>query len=125
LWRAARGVFIEPTVFTGVSNKSRIAQEEVFGPLLCVIPFKDEDHAVEISNDIDFGLAAGIWTKDLARAHRVARRIQAGTVWINTYRKNAPQVPVGGYKNSGLGREAGSEMIKEYMQSKSVWVNLV
>jgi aldehyde dehydrogenase (NAD+) len=102
----------------------RIAQEEVFGPVLCVIPFDSEDEAVAIANDVSFGLGAGIWTRDVGRAHRVARRIQAGTVWINAYRKNAIQVPVGGYKNSGLGRESGAEMIKEYLQVKSVWVSL-
>lgn len=119
-----RGYFVEPTVFTKVRNEMRIAQEEVFGPVLCVIPFKDEVEAVSIANDVTFGLASGIWTRDLARAHRVARRLQAGTVWINSYRKNVPQVPVGGYKSSGLGREAGAEAIKEYLQTKSVWVNL-
>jgi (Z)-2-((N-methylformamido)methylene)-5-hydroxybutyrolactone dehydrogenase len=89
-----------------------------------VIPFRDEDEAVAIANDASFGLGAGIWTRDVARAHRVARRIQAGTVWINAYRKTAIQVPVGGYKNSGIGREAGAEAIKQFLQSKSVWVSL-
>ena len=119
-----KGLFIEPTIFTRVDGKMRIAQEEVFGPVLCVIPFDTEDEAVAIANDVSFGLGAGIWTRDVGRAHRVARRIQAGTVWINAYRKNAIQVPVGGYKKSGIGRESGSDTIKQYLQLKSVWVSL-
>lgn len=118
------GIFIEPTVFTGVNNGMRIAQEEVFGPVLSVIPFKDEEDAVRIANDIEFGLAAGIWTRDVGRAHRVAKRVQAGTVWVNTYRKNSPAAPFGGMKKSGLGRESGMEMIKQYMQVKTTWINL-
>ncbi|MFG1357959.1 aldehyde dehydrogenase [Xanthobacter pseudotagetidis] len=118
------GLFIAPTIFKNVRNSMRIAQEEVFGPVLSIIPFESEDEAVAIANDIPFGLAAALWTRDLARAHRVAARLQAGTVWINTYRRNAPQVPVGGYKQSGVGRESGALAIREFMQSKSVWVAL-
>ncbi|QRG09820.1 aldehyde dehydrogenase [Xanthobacter dioxanivorans] len=118
------GLFIEPTVFANVANTMRIAQEEVFGPVLSVIPFETEEEAIAIANDIPFGLAAALWTRDVARAHRVAAKLEAGTVWINTYRRNAPQVPVGGYKQSGIGRESGALAIKEFMQSKSVWVSL-
>jgi aldehyde dehydrogenase (NAD+) len=118
------GLFIEPTIFTRVDNRMRIAQEEVFGPILAVIPFKDEEDAVRIANDIQFGLAAGIWTRDVKRAHRMAKRIQAGTVWVNTYRRNSPAAPFGGFKKSGLGRESGIEMIKDNLQVKTVWVNL-
>ncbi len=118
------GFFFQPTVFTDVDNAMRIAQEEVFGPVLSVIRFKDEDDAVRIGNDVDFGLAAGVWTQNLKRAHTMAARLKAGTVWINTYRKNAPSVPQGGYKISGLGREGGIESMRGYLQSKSVWVNL-
>ena len=118
------GRFIEATVFDGVDNKMRVAQEEIFGPILSVIRFKDDDEAVSIANDIDFGLAAGIWTENLSRAHRVARGVQAGTVWVNTYRQQSPMMPFGGYKKSGLGRESGAAMIREYLQQKSVWVGL-
>ncbi len=117
------GWFIEPTIFTGVDNRMRIAQEEVFGPVLSVIPFKDEEDAIRIGNDVVYGLAAGVWTQDLNRAHRMAAALQAGTVWINTYRAVSPLSPFGGYKHSGLGRESGSEMIKEYLQVKSVWID--
>lgn len=118
------GLFIEPTIFTGVSNEMRIAQEEVFGPVLSVLTFKDEDDAVAIANDIQFGLAAGVWTRDVGLAHRMANRIKAGTVWINTYRRNSPAVPFGGFKKSGLGRESGMEMVKDNLQVKTTWVNL-
>ena len=107
-----------------MTNNSRLAQEEVFGPVLSVIRFKDDEEAVNIANDIDFGLAAGIWTENLSRAHKVARGVQSGTVWINTYRQQSPMMPFGGYKKSGLGRESGSAMIREYLQQKSVWVGL-
>ena len=115
--------FIKPTIFTGVSNRMRIAQEEVFGPVLSVIKFKDEDEAIEIANDIAYGLGAGVWTQSLKRAHTMARRIKAGTVWINTYRAVSFMMPFGGYKASGLGRENGVEAIEGYLQSKSVWIN--
>ena len=115
--------FVKPTIFTGVTNKMRIAQEEVFGPVLSVIKFKDEDEAVEIANDIAYGLGAGVWTQSLKRAHTMAGRIKAGTVWINTYRAVSFLMPFGGYKASGLGRENGVEAIDGYLQSKSVWIN--
>ncbi|WP_238015197.1 aldehyde dehydrogenase [Dactylosporangium sp. AC04546] len=116
--------FVGPTVFDGVSRESRLFQEEVFGPVLAVTRFETEEEAIELANDVPFGLAAGVWTRDIARAHRVARRVQAGTVWINTYRNTVPQSPFGGYKTSGLGRESGFEGIKEYLQVKSIWVDL-
>jgi len=117
------GWFVEPTVFTGVKNSMRIAQEEVFGPVLSVIPFTDEDEAVAIGNDVVYGLAAGVWTQNIRRAIIMAERLQAGTVWVNTYRAVSYMSPFGGYKRSGLGRENGQEMIKDYMQVKSVWIS--
>lgn len=118
------GLFVEPTIFSGVTNGMRIAQEEVFGPILSVLTFRDEEDAIAIANDIQFGLAAGVWTRDVARAHRMAGAIQAGTVWVNTYRRNSPAAPFGGFKKSGLGRESGMEMLKDHLQVKTVWVNL-
>lgn len=118
------GLFIEPTIFADVNNKMRIAQEEVFGPVLSVITFEDEKDAVRIANDTNYGLGSGLWTNDLKRAHRVAAQIQAGSVWINTYRISSQLSPFGGYKRSGLGREGGAEMLKSYTQTKSVWLDL-
>jgi aldehyde dehydrogenase (NAD+) len=117
------GWFVEPTVFTGVKNSMRIAQEEVFGPVLAVIPFQDEEDAVAIGNDVVFGLAAGVWTQNMRRAFVMAERLQAGTVWVNTYRAVSYLSPFGGYKRSGIGRESGQEMIREYLQTKSVWIS--
>jgi len=117
------GWFVEPTVFTGVKNSMRIAQEEVFGPVLAVIPFEDEEEAVAIGNDVVYGLAAGVWTQNMRRALTLSERLQAGTVWVNTYRAVSYLSPFGGYKRSGLGRESGQEMIKDYMQVKSVWIS--
>jgi aldehyde dehydrogenase (NAD+) len=117
------GWFVEPTIFTGVKNSMRIAQEEVFGPVLSVIPFKDEEEAVAIGNDVVYGLAAGVWTQSMRRSLLMAERLQAGTVWVNTYRAVSYLSPFGGYKRSGLGRESGQEMIHEYLQTKSVWIS--
>lgn len=118
-----RGWFVEPTIFTNVTNDMRIAQEEVFGPVLSVIRFSNEDEAVSIANGIRFGLAAAVWTRDIARAIRMSEKLQAGTVWINTYRAVSFMAPFGGYKDSGLGRESGIEAIREYLQTKTVWIN--
>jgi aldehyde dehydrogenase (NAD+) len=118
-----KGWFVEPTIFGGVDNKMRIAQEEVFGPVLSVIKFKDEEDAVGIANDVRFGLGSGVWTSDIGRALRMSERIQAGTVWVNTYRAVSYLSPFGGYKDSGLGRENGIDAIRNYLQVKSVWIN--
>jgi len=116
------GLFVEPTIFCDVHNRMRIAQEEVFGPVLAVIPFRDEDDAIAIANDIPYGLAAGVWTSDLQRALLMSERLQAGTVWVNTYRSTSFTSPFGGYKRSGVGRESGTEAIKEYLHTKCVWI---
>ena len=115
--------FIEPTIFGNVTNTMRIAQEEVFGPVLSIIRFKTDDEAIAIANDIAFGLAAGVWTQSIARALKVSKAIRAGTVWVNTYRAVSYMSPFGGYKMSGLGRENGIEAIREYLQTKSVWIS--
>lgn len=117
------GQFVEPTIFTGVSNSMRIAQEEVFGPVLSIIGFDTEEEAVEIGNDIAFGLAAGVWTQNIGRAMRMTRALKAGTVWVNTYRAVSYMMPFGGVKRSGIGRESGIEAIREYLSTKSVWIN--
>jgi aldehyde dehydrogenase (NAD+) len=117
------GMFIEPTIFTGVRNDMRIAQEEVFGPVLSVIPFKDEQEAIRIGNDIVFGLAAAVWTKSLHRAMLLTDKLKAGTVWVNNYRATSFTSPFGGFKESGIGRESGAEAIKEYFDTKCVWIS--
>ncbi|MEM7230178.1 MAG: proline dehydrogenase family protein [Planctomycetota bacterium] len=120
----ARGdQFVEPTIFTGVDNSMRIAQEEVFGPLLAVIPFETEEDAIAIGNDVDFGLAAGVWTQDIGRALRMSEKLRVGTVWVNTYRAVSFTSPFGGYKRSGLGRESGMEAINSYLQTKTIWID--
>jgi len=118
----AGGLFVQPTVFADVTSKMRIAQEEVFGPVLSVLKFSTEEQAVEIANDVNYGLAAGVWTESLRRAIRMAERLEAGTIWVNTYRSTSYTSPFGGYKASGLGRENGLEAIHEYLQVKSVWL---
>ncbi len=114
--------FIEPTIFTEVRNNMRVAQEEIFGPVLSVIPFETEKEAISIGNDIIFGLAAGVWTNDIGRALRVSEKLKSGTVWVNTYRAVSFTSPFGGYKRSGQGRESGQTSIKEFLQVKSVWI---
>lgn len=116
------GHFVEPTVFSSVSNTMKIAQEEIFGPVVSVIPFKDENDAVFQGNDTPYGLAAAVWTRDITRAHSVARRLKAGRIWINTYGESDPVMAFGGYKQSGIGREFGAESIDAYTQSKAVLV---
>jgi acyl-CoA reductase-like NAD-dependent aldehyde dehydrogenase len=117
-------LFVRPTVFTGVRNTMQLAREEIFGPVLSIIPFGDDDHAVAIANDSEFGLASAVWTKDLSRAHNVARRLVAGTVWINTYRASAAQAPFGGTRRSGYGRERGAEALEDYLRTKNVMVDI-
>lgn len=117
------GLFLRPTVFANVRNDMAIAQNEVFGPVAAVIPFTDEDDAVRIANDTQFGLAAGVWTNNVARAHRVASRLRAGTVWINNYRKTGYSTSFGGFNQSGIGRENGPNALLEYSEEKSVWVD--
>lgn len=116
------GCFVEPTIFTGVHNQMRIAQEEVFGPVLACIPFDDDEEAIAIANDTTFGLAAGFWTQDIRRILRVSERLQAGTVWVNTYRVISYLSPLGGYKHSGIGRENGLDSIQNYLQTKSIMI---
>lgn len=118
------GRFVAPTILADVAADAEIAQEEVFGPVLVVQPFRDEEEAITLANGTAFGLAAGVWTSDLRTAHRVADRLQAGTVWINSYRVLSPSVPFGGFGHSGIGRENGIDAVREFTQTKSVWVEL-
>ena len=115
---------MQPTVFADVDNASRLAQEEIFGPVLAVIPFETEEEVVEAANDTRYGLVAGIWTRDVKRAHRMAGAIQAGMIAINTYRPVHWELPYGGYKMSGIGRENGLEALRYYTEVKSVFIEL-
>lgn len=118
------GWFVEPTIFSDVRPEMRIANEEVFGPVLSIIPFDDEEDAVRIANNTIYGLAAGVWTTSIRRALKMSERLEAGTVWVNTYRAVSYLSPFGGYKRSGIGRESGMDAIREYLQTKSVWIDI-
>jgi aldehyde dehydrogenase (NAD+) len=119
-----KGLFVEATVFADATNDLRISREEIFGPVVPIIPFEGEDEAIRLANDTAYGLASGIQSGDLGRAIRLADRIRAGTVWINTWHKYHPNAPFGGYKASGYGREQGAEALENYTQYKTVWANL-
>ncbi|HEX2135885.1 MAG TPA: aldehyde dehydrogenase [Microvirga sp.] len=118
------GYFFQPTILHNVKPDNHVYQHEVFGPVLAVVRFRDEDEVIELANNTPFGLAAGVWTRNLRRAHTMARRLQAGTVWLNTYRALTFNSPFGGYKDSGIGRQNGIEAIYQYLQTKSVWCEL-
>jgi aldehyde dehydrogenase (NAD+) len=119
-----KGYFVQPTVFTDVKPSMTISREEIFGPVLAAIDFADLDEAIATANDTPYGLAAGVWTRDIKKAHYVARRLQAGTVWVNTYNVYDTAAPFGGYKQSGFGREMSAHALEHYTQVKSVWVDL-
>jgi aldehyde dehydrogenase (NAD+) len=119
-----KGFFIEPTIFGGVSNDMKIAQEEIFGPVLATLSFDDLDQVIALANRNAYGLAAAVWTRDVKKAHTVSRQLKAGTVWINTYGLMDAALPFGGYKSSGFGRELGQHAIEHYTELKSVWLSL-
>ena len=117
------GQFVEPTIFVDVTPQMRIAREEVFGPVLSIIAFDDEDEAIRLANDTIYGLAAGVWTENMGRAVRMSRALRAGTVGVNTYRAVSLMMPFGGMKQSGIGRESGVESIREYLETKSTLIS--
>jgi acyl-CoA reductase-like NAD-dependent aldehyde dehydrogenase len=122
--RLSDGYFIEPTIFTSVEDDMKITREEIFGPVVCAMPFDDADEVLRRANETPYGLAAGLWTRDLQTAHRFAARMQAGTIWINTWGDTDAASPFGGYKQSGHGREMGKEAIDLYSEVKSVWIRV-
>jgi acyl-CoA reductase-like NAD-dependent aldehyde dehydrogenase len=119
-----KGFYIEPTIFDGVSNTMRIAREEIFGPVLSVIPFKSVEEGIAQGNATSYGLAAAVWTRDVSKALKAARAIRAGTVWVNAYNLFDAALPFGGFKESGFGREMGSVGLDHYTEVKTVWVDL-
>ena len=118
----SKGYFVPPTVFANVQDTMRIAQEEIFGPVISAISFKDQDELIRRANATTFGLGSGVWTRDVSKAHRVARTLRAGSVWVNCYQAMDPAVPFGGYKMSGYGRESGKQHVEEYLNVKAVWI---
>jgi aldehyde dehydrogenase (NAD+) len=118
----AEGYFVEPTVFTNVRDEMKIAREEIFGPVISALPFDTAEEAVARGNATDYGLGSGVWTQNLTNAHRVAKGLRAGSVWVNCYQAMDPAVPFGGYKMSGYGRESGREHIEEFLETKAVWI---
>jgi aldehyde dehydrogenase (NAD+) len=119
-----KGYFIQPTIFDDVTPDHRIAREEIFGPVLATLKFKDAEDGIAKANATVYGLAAAVWTRDVSKAHRIARAVKAGTVWVNTYNLYDPSLPFGGFKESGFGRDQGKDALEKYTQTKSVWVNL-
>ncbi len=119
-----KGFFVEPTIFTNVSNRMTIAQEEIFGPVACVIKFRTADEAVAMANDSIYGLGGAIWSRNIPEAIEIAKRIRTGTMWINTYHQLSPMAPFGGYKQSGIGREHGVQGLLEFTQAKHILVDL-
>jgi betaine-aldehyde dehydrogenase len=120
----ASGAYVQPTVFTDCRDDMTIVVEEIFGPVMSILAFDDEEEVIRRANATDFGLAAGVITQDLACAHRVIHRLQAGICWINTWGESAPEMPVGGYKQSGVGRENGQVTLQQYTRIKSVQIEL-
>ncbi|MFM2581620.1 aldehyde dehydrogenase [Vibrio fortis] len=119
-----KGAFVEPTILDNVDNKMRVAQEEIFGPVLCVIPFKDEQQAIAIANDSKYGLGAALWSSNINRVHRVAKQLQAGSVWVNNYNEGDMTVPFGGFKMSGNGRDKSLHAIEKFTETKTTWIRL-
>ncbi|MBS0474636.1 MAG: aldehyde dehydrogenase family protein, partial [Proteobacteria bacterium] len=122
--RLAQGAYYLPTLIAGIDNQAAIAQQEIFGPVLCVIPFEDEADLIAQANNTAFGLASGVWTRDYQRAWRVARALEAGTVWINTYKQLSIATPFGGFKDSGIGREKGINGMRLYQQPKGIYFGM-
>jgi len=120
----AKGYFVAPTVFTNVNDEMRIVREEIFGPVVSAIPFDDPEEVIRRANASDFGLGGGVWTRDVGKAHRSAKALRTGTVWVNCYQQMDPAVPFGGYKMSGYGREGGVHHLDEFLDTKAVWINV-
>ena len=118
------GLYVEPTIFDGVSNAMKIAQEEIFGPVLSVITFDSAEEAIAIANDTPYGLAAAVWTADLSKAHRTARALRAGSVWVNQYDGGDMTAPFGGFKQSGNGRDKSLHAFDKYTELKATWIQL-